>query len=291
MTSPHTPRRPWWVHLFVGAAIMALLFAVIFLVIRNLSSSNDAAQDSAVTSAPQEQKPDYPDFPSPQVTEPTEEPSASAMPSVRPTPKIPKGGDERGCPTGKPGKMDADDPFCKERERREAYKKYFAANPAYDCPDNRNSGLGIDNQDEFVPCINGALRLELVSGSGYVTLYSSTTTSASVEHKVSNKAKAPKPGVTGVDWVIRQSTFGTDELGEFYRLRYFANPDLQLYGVYYRVGMGSYELLKNPNNRKFYTDTYYQVVVFWNNPELPRQPEAPLPPFFAWGDVEKPASS
>lgn len=272
-TSPPPPSRPpyFWVSIGVIIAVIVIVASTL-LIVGSPFSSNNAAQDSAATEAPQE--PVYPTFEPPPATEateaPTEEPTASAKPSTSSSPtkkKAPTGGDDR----------------------EKNFNKHFRDNPAYDCPDGRNDGLGINDQDDFVPCINGALRLELGT-RGTVTLYSSTTRTASVEAQVSDKADAPQPGVTGVDWVIRQSKFSTDSHGQFYRLRYFSNPDLRPFGVYFRAGgTGNYQLLKT-TKYKFYTNTYYQVAVFWNDPEGPNA-EAPLPPGFSWGSVEKPASS
>lgn len=288
--STTSPPRPWYFWASIGSIVaVVLIVASTLLIVGSPFSSNNAAQNSAATEAPQE--PVYPTFESPPATEATEEPTASATPSASPSPtkKVPAGGDERGCPTGKSGEVDSSDPHCKQRDREKNFNKHFRDNPAYDCPDGRNDGLGINDQDDFVPCINGALRLELGT-RGTVTLYSSTTRTASVEAQVSDKADAPQPGVTGVDWVIRQSKFSTDSHGQFYRLRYFSNPDLRPFGVYFRAGgTGNYQLLET-TKYKFYTNTYYQVAVFWNDPEGPNA-EAPLPPGFSWGSVEKPASS
>lgn len=288
-TSP-SPSRHWLVRaLWIVAGVVAV-FATVFVIAVNLPDY-PAAQNSTAATTPQE--PDYPTYesPSPEATEsPTPEPTPSATPTEAP-PEFPDEGDERGCPDSS-GDLDANDPFCKERDRDQIFATYFVDNPAYKCRDGRNKGLGIDDMDKFVPCINGSFRLELSSTRGAISEYQSTTRLWSVERKISDEAAAPDPNVTGVDWVVRQSKYNTDENGQFYRLRYFHNDRLKMFGVYYRSGAASdWKFLPYPNDKKFYTNTGYQVVVFWNDPDGSKVREAPLPPQFNWPRVEKPFSS
>jgi len=267
VTTPAKPPRPAYVWVLVGCAVAVALLATVVVMVSVMTGDSPAAQETTAAAPQQPDATDESPLETEATTEPTPSPTPSATPSTAPPTKAP-------TPAG--------------TKRTTAPTATSVDSSVYDCPDGRNNGV---EADKFVPCINGALRLELSSGTGTVTLYSSTTQTASVELKVSPKAAAPKPDVTRVDWVLRQSTYATDNKGEFYRLRFFGNSRLEYFGVYYRLGpTDGWKLLESPASKKFSTDTYYQVIVFWNDPEKPAH-DAPLPPGFAWSSVQKPASS
>jgi hypothetical protein len=212
----------------------------------------------------------------------TSEPSATEIPTIDSAPiptelPIPKNGDRRGCPLPN-GTVDKGDPNCTKRQAETAYRAHYAGNPAFECNDGRNDGLGAKDLKKFVPCINSSFRLE-VPEKGMFTLFQST----SEVNKI--KLHDSKPGVTnprskGLDWIVWKQPSGRG-----FNICVKHDADLEYFGMYARSGAtGAWE--RTANCAWFEKNTYYQVVVFWDDPAKPAG-DAPLPPFFNWKTVAK----
>lgn len=217
------------------------------------------------------------------------DPPASSPQDAPPSPtegSIPSGDDEHGCPRGNDASaIVSSNPYCKRKKARDTYQRYYAHNPAYKCADGRNNGLNERNIDQFIPCINSALRLELNGGT--MVLYSSTTPQVKLQPLIvlgGREDYIPNMVDSGTDWLIRQTVTAAE--ATTFRIKWFSNPDLQHFWTYMRTGSGKWRLLATPADVTFSSDTYYQVVVFWNDPRKPAG-DAPLPPGFRWREVPK----
>ena len=275
-TGTGTP-RPFVYKLLIFAVVFAIVCGAVSIAI--VTRSDDSSPRSA-------SQPGIPTAEAPANTPATDPATQTAAPS--PTRQVPENGDERGCPDGKGG-VDTKDPYCKKRANRVIYERSYANNPAYKCPDGRNDGLGPNDLAKFVPCINSSLRLELGKGAT-MTLYASTSAQVELQQHVAQDSAdnyVPNMVTSGKDWLIRQTANQSDDKGAFYRIKYFNNPDLEYFATYLRVGgTGDWQLLPDPGDVKLYADTYYQVVVFWQDPRKP-DGDAPLPPGFRWSSVAK----
>lgn len=203
-------------------------------------------------------------------------PSASPSASLSPTPS-PSKDNKNACPYKRT--LDKTDPACKKLQNEAIYRKHYANSPAFNCPDNRNDGIGPQTFSQAVPCINSSLRLEISSTGDKMSLYASTTPS----NKVSLRRTAPEvanPRALGLDWIVWQEFKGGS-----YKLCLRHDADLAFFGMYVRTGTtGDWQ--RKPSCTSLTRNTAPQVVVFWDDPAKP-DGDAPLPPFFNWRSVAK----
>lgn len=172
-----------------------------------------------------------------------------------------------GCDLTKPDYRN--NPLCqnisdKEREARLTLKELLA-NPAFQCADGRNAGLGWHDLTKFSPCPTGALRLRLSWGTLRLV---HTTDSARVYHHAVPADGEFYSAKHGWDYYLNGSV-AVKENGKtayHYSISYKASQGITPYKSLIRMNGGDWDTVGNLDDLKLDSKASYDILVTWTEP-------------------------